>query len=561
MHPDVAQLLGDAAVPAKAAEQPPAGATAVASAGGVAYDGSSVTKGLDVWQPQLRSADADLLPEKYALDARSRDTMRNDAYVAGGAAVHKDNIVGSYYRLNARPKTKALWGSDDDVWEVEFQDEVETKFSLWAESPRCWPDAARMKTLTEIVRLAIGVYTAGGEVLAAAEWMPDDGRPFRSAVQMIDTDRLSTPYNYIGDKDVRKGVERDRYGRPVAYHIQAKHPNDYRTNFDFNDLITWKRVPAETRWGRQLILHVFEQMRPDQTRGVASMVTALTEMRMTKAFRKVELERAVVAATYAASIESDLPAGDAYAVMGGGENPAVDYMVDYMAAIDEYSGGAKNLHMNGVKIPVFAPGTHLKIQNPGANGPVGEKFEQSLLRHIAAALGLNYEQLSKDYTNTNYSSARASMAETWRSMQARKKLVADKTANFIYRLWMEEAVNYGTLESLKRRNVPNFYDGLNSEAYCSCEWIGAGQGLIEPLKETQADILALAAGLTTKEAVIARRTGADWRETAKQAAREMANDKALGLPSVYEKDTTDVQNSLSGGKSEKAARFDQGEEE
>lgn len=555
--PELLSLLDTASSPE--AVPPSAGAVAAASAGGVAYDGSSVTQGLDMWQPALRSADADLLPEKYALDARARDTMRNDAYVAGGAAVHKDNIVGSYYRLNARPKTKVLWGKNDDAWEQEFQDEVETKFALWAESMNCWPDAARMNTLTEIVRLAIGVYTAGGEVLASAEWMPKDGRPFRSAIQMIDTDRLSTPWNFIGNADIRKGVERDRYGAPVAYHIQTVHPNDYRGTLAAVDYSNWKRVPARKPWGRQLILHVFEQMRPDQSRGVASMVSALTEMRMTKAFRKVELERAVVAATYAASIESDLPPGDAYVTMGGDNNPSIDWMQSYLQAVSEYSGGAQNLHMNGAKIPIFAPGTHLKIQNPGANGPVGDKFEMSLLRHIAAALGVNYEQLSKDYTNTNYSSARASMAETWRSMQARKKLVADKTANFVYRLWMEEAINYGALETLKRRNVPNFYEALNSEAYCNCDWIGAGQGLIEPLKETQADILALAAGLTTKEAVIARRTGGDWREVSQQISRELDNDKKLGLPSVYEKDTTDVQNSLSGGKSEKALAFE-GEE-
>ena len=46
----------------------------------------------------------------------------------------------------------------------------------------------------------------------------------------------------------------------------------------------------------------------------------------------------------------------------------------------------------------------------GKGGPLGQEFEQSLLRYIAAALGVSYEQLSKDYSQTNYSSARAAMA-------------------------------------------------------------------------------------------------------------------------------------------------------
>ncbi len=552
MHPEIAELIGLTAAPIPAAvTAPPRDSASAGQPGGVSYDGSSVTENLALWQPQLRSADADLLPEKYALDARSRDMARNDAYVAGGAAVHKDNIVGAYYRLNARPQTKVLWGKEDEKWEAEFQEEVESKFTLWAESPSCWSDAARVNTLTEQVRLAIGVYTIGGEVLASAEWSPNDGRPFRTCVQMIDADRLSTPYDLVNLTEIRSGVERDRRGAPLAYHIRTTHPNDFDYRLTFLDAFKWKRVPARKPWGRQMILHVFEQMRPDQTRGVASMASALSEMRMMRAFRKVELERAVVAATYAASIESDMPAGDVYTGMGaGGENPAVAWMEDYLEAIGQYTSNAKNIHMNGAKIPVFAPGTHLKIQNPGAASPVGASFEQSLLRHIAASLGVGYEQLSKDYSQANYSSTRASMSETWRSMQARKKMVADKYANFVYRLWMEEIVNANGLESLKRRNVPNFYDGLNGEAYTACDWIGAGQGLIEPLKETQADILALKAGLTTKDTVIARRTGADWRAVSKQIARELANDKNLDLPSVYEQDTQDMENSLTASPQE-----------
>ena len=197
------------------------------------------------------------------------------------------------------------------------------------------------------------------------------------------------------------------------------------------------------------------------------------------------------------------------------------------------------------------PNTHLKLQNPGNASPVGDKFEQSLLRHIAASLGVSYEQLSRDYTQTNYSSARAAMGETWKHMLTRKKFVADTTASFIYRLWLEEAVNYNMLECLKRRNVPNFYAGMNAEAYSNCEWIGAGQGMIDPLKETQAQVLALKHGLTTKEVEIARRAGSDWRAVAKQIARERAVDKGLGNPSVYDLETTPQDNALSGSPQER----------
>lgn len=533
---------------------PPVPGLAASTGGGVAYDGSNVSESLGKWLPAIRSADADLIPEKSTLDGRARDTLRNDGYVAGGAAVHKDNIVGALYLLNAKPATKVLFGAEDETWEAEFQEEVETKFTLWAESPSNWADAGRKLTLTEIVRLAVGCFVAGGEVLATAEWMPKDGRPFRTAIQMVDTDRLGDPVTIDHRIRIKGGVEQDAYGAPIAYHIRKRHPGDIRlTTSDWLDVWKWQRVQARKPWGRQMVLHIFESTRPEQSRGVAAMVTALTEMRMTKAFRKTELERAVVAATYAASIESDLPAGDAYAAMGAGDtNPSMEWVNEYLDMVAQYSGGSKNLHMNGAKIPIFPVGTHLKIQNPGANGPVGDKFEMSLLRHIAAALKVGYAQLSKDYSQVNYSSQRAEMADTWRGMQAEKRSVADRTANFVYRLWMEEAIARGQLETMKRRNAPAFYEGLNADAYCACEWIGAGQGLIDPLKETQADALALKHHLTTLESVIARRHGGDWRKVLRQIAREKAAEENAGLVSVYDQqDSQNMENALSGTAQER----------
>lgn len=551
---DLSHLLGTTGgvslVP-DAVASPPAMA---AAGGGVAYDGSSIHDQLATWAPALRSADADMLYEKPRLDARVRDMQRNDAYVAGGAATHKDSIVGEQYRLNAKPNSKILFGTLDEKWETEAQEEIETRFGFWAESSMCWPDAQRVNTLTDLVRLAVGTHVGGGEVLATAEWN-DDGRPFASNMMMIDADRLSTPDNYTYERNlrIRSGVERNARGAPIAYHIRNEHPNDVLLNYGYFGLPTWKRVKRFNSWGRQQVLHIYESLRPDQTRGVASMVTALSEMRMLKHFRKTELQRAVIGATYAATMETDVP-GEAAAAMGAGqnsENPYVEAIMQMLRMQATYQDASRNLHMEGAKIPVLMPNTHLKIQNPGAQSPLGEQFEASLLRHIATSLGVSYEQLSKDYTKTNYSSARASMGEALRGMLPKKRLVADGTANFIYRLWMEEAINYADLECFKRRNMPSFYESQNADAYCAASWIGAGQGQIDPLKETQAAILKIKNGLSTQEIEIAKMSGGDWRQTKRQNKRERVMDEDLGNPSIYDDtNSQDMENSLTGTERE-----------
>lgn len=516
------------------------------TAGG-AYEGAERFKNLANWQPNIQAPNLEIVPEKPTMDARARDLSRNDGGIAGGIALFKDHIVGQQFILNAKPRSVVLFGREDEAWELAFAEEVEAKFTLWAEGHQHWPDAQRISGLTGLVRLALSSYALGGEVLAAAEWMPDDGRPYRTAMQMVDPDRLCNPNGNEWKPNVVGGVERDRRGAPIAYHILNQHPSDWTRRGSPLER-RWVRVMArKPNWGRANILHIFERQRPDQARGVSSLVSALSEIRMLQQFRRVELQRAVVAATYATSIESDMPAGDLWTAMGADEaNPALDYAADYLEGVRDYNESAKNLRMDGVKIPLLFPGSRLRVQSTGTSSPLGAEFETSMLRHIAAALGVSYEQLSRDFSKTNYSSGRAAMGETERHLASIKKTVADDTASFVYRLWLEEAINYGHIETLRRPNVPNFYDALNADAYTVCEWIGAGRGQVDELKETQAAGLRLRLGLSTHETEIARVGSSDWRTVLKQRVREKKAYEDAGLPSVFDTEPSAAENAATG---------------
>jgi lambda family phage portal protein len=496
--------------------------TDVAMVGGAFEGAARFDRSLAMWGPLLNSADHDILPEKDLLDARVRDMVRNDAYVQSATALHKDNIVGSMFMLNAKPETSVL--RLDEVWEQEFQEEVEAYFTLAAESPNNWFDAARTNTLTGMVRLAVGVYTAGGELLATAEWLnKDKSRPFSTAIQMIELERLSTPPEVFDlNGNVRGGIRFDNYGAPQSYFIRLAHPTDYDAGLAAN---TWREVARTKPWGRLQVIHIHEQSRIDQSRGVSEMVAALKEMKVTKKFRDITLQNAVVNATYAASIESDLPSEAVFAALGaGGRGNGIgesigDYGTQYLAAVAKYIGDNKSTYIDGVKIPHLFPGTKLQLRPAGTPGGVGQDFEKSLLRYIAANLGVSYEELSRDYSSTNYSSAKAAMASTGKFMSSRKRMVADRFASAVYRLWLEEAINNGRLSTMKYSKCPNWYEGMNADAYSQSEWIGANQGQIDELKETQAMVLRLKYKITTYAEEQAR-LGKKWRKTFQQAARE-----------------------------------------
>jgi lambda family phage portal protein len=483
------------------------------------------------WDPSMGSPDQIINTVKPMADARSQDMMQNDGYAAGGAALHRDNIVGARFLLNSRPNWRLLGVSEE--WAEEFQQVAEARFNTLSDSDRNWLDAAGRNNLSDLISLAVTGWFMTGEVLATAEWMKDvRRRPFKTAIQMISPARLENPDGYADSKYLRRGLVLDGYGKTTAYWIRKT----FRTEFNDPDSRQFVKVPAETYWGRKMVLHVAEQRMPSQSRGVADMVAVLKQMRMTKRFQEITLQSAVVNASYAAAIESDLPSAQVFEILGsqvaGGQGGMVEgfnaYLLNYLTQIQSYMKGAKNIAIDGAKIPHLPPGTKLNMQPLATPGGVGTGYEESLLRHVAAALGLSYEEFSRDYTKTNYSSARASMNNTWKGMQGKKRKVADKTANFIYGLWLEEEWNAGRLPVPAGKDLSWFYDPGVQDALATCRWIGAARGQIDETKETQAAILRIQNGLSTYEDENAA-LGRDYRETFSQLAREKKMLDTLGV--------------------------------
>lgn len=515
---------------------------------GGAFEGAArFDRQIASWNPALRSADADILPDKRLLDARARDLHRNDAYVQWGEQQHRDSIVGSFFMLNSKPATDVLELSES--WAEGFQREVETKFMLWAESPHCWPDAAGQLTFTEIIRLAVGIVVFGGEALMTAEWLPRPGREYRTAIQMVDTDRLSNPSELSSDPMVKGGIRHDRYGRRISYFIRTQHPSEYRMLFQTNPLL-WKEVPAKKPWGRQMVGFFRDARRVAQTRSVSELTAGLREVAITRKFRDVTLQNAVLNASYAATIESELPSEVVFQQLGSGSNSVGEaissYATSYMEQVLQYAGSAKNLQLDGARIPHLYPGTRLQLRPAGTPGGVGQDFETSMLRYVAALLGVSYEELSRDYTKTNYSSARAAMLGTWKFMQSRKRIIADKVANFIFRLWLEEAINNDRLDTFRAAQADTLYtDGHQNsmfDALSNADWIGAARGQIDELKETQAATLRIRYGLSTHEDELAR-LGKDWRKVYAQLEREQKEREARN---IVLQDDSNAMNAVSG---------------
>jgi len=115
----------------------------------------------------------------------------------------------------------------------------------------------------------------------------------------------------MDDATLSRGIARDFRGVPLGYFIQ----NAYPTELYNSDAYRWTYVPGMKPWGRRMVIHVADPLQPGQSRGISQFVAVLKEMRMTKKFRDVTLQNAVINASYAATIESELPSE----VVAGGD--------------------------------------------------------------------------------------------------------------------------------------------------------------------------------------------------------------------------------------------------
>lgn len=497
---------------------------APAAIGGGLEGAERTTRETALWSPAMGSPDQIINGAKPLADARGRDIATNDGYGQNAVSIYKDSVVGAVYRLSATPNWRVLarrFGpAFDEKWADEYQLVVENEFGLLAESSANWLDASRVTSFTGLVRLAVTSYVITGEVLATAEWIREADRPYSTALQMVSPARLSNKDGVADSPTLRRGVQKDARGRPVAYHIRSGYPGDWSDPNQWS----WKVVPAELPWGRRQVIHIIEQIEPSQTRGVSAMVSVLKHMRMTSKFSDIQLQQAVVNATYAGAIESDLPPQMIAEAMGA--STAADaasglrnYIGAYLESLLSYVGASQGIAIDGVKIPHLFPGTKLNIRPMGGANSVGADFEERQLRRIAAGLDVSYEELAKDFSKTSYSSARASIADSWKHMQAKKRFVADRFATEGYTLVLEEMFARGVVPLPRGRAREIFYEPLAKEAFCSCAWIGAGRGQIDETKETDAAIARIRSGLSTYEIECAR-LGLDYRDVFEQRARE-----------------------------------------
>jgi lambda family phage portal protein len=490
------------------------------------YDAASwQSQEMGDWLPWIRSPDSEINQFRDRMVARQRDLVRNDGLASGGITRILDNTVGASLKLSSMPDyaaLRALTGMKgfDAHWAVEFRRAAEALWRGYADDLGRYGDVSRQLTTSQQLRLALRHKLVDGDALMMAYWLPErigvGGARYATSWLVVDPDRLSNPFQAMDNRHMRGGVEIDDYGVPVAYHIRKAEQNDWYNAVEAN---TWERIEREDPDGWMRVVHDFERDRAGQNRGVGVFTSVLARFKMLSRYYGVELQAATIAATFGTYVKSPYDPGLVQDALSGD-----DELSQYQQLRLDWSNERPAM-LNGARIPTLAPGESIE-QVAAAHPHSGfSEFVQEMQRSFAAASGMSAEQISQDWSRTNYSSARAALLEAWKTLTRRSAEFKINTATPVYAGVLHEMMDRGDLPL--PLGAPSFLEART--AYAKCAWLGVARGWVDPVKEKQGAILGMDAGLSTLQRECAEQ-GLDYEEVIEQRAIEAQMFKEKGLP-------------------------------
>lgn len=309
-------------------------------------------------------------------------------------------------------------------------------------------DPSALMSITAMQRAAIRSWVISGEILGLHRVIGG-----RYAFQLLDPEQLDRSKNTnLGTSGtIVAGVERDSFGVIIAYWILPHSSGD---PFALN--------MQSFRFDAADVVHVFEYEFAGQVRGISPLVATFPVLNNASIAIEARLKQLQVSAMLTAILTSP----DGTDAFDGNPNPSLE-------------PGA---------IIRARPGEQVEVVN-GPQSPDFNAFIKVLYRQIAASVGVTYEDLIGDLEGVNYSSFRGGALTARRKAEAtRKVLLIEGVLDPVFSRWQ-------AIERLAGR----------VRAELDHSWIEPSWPEIDRLKEANADISLLKAGLKSRKEIIEAR--------------------------------------------------------
>ena len=473
------------------------------------YRGATKSRLTSHWTVSSGSADYDLLPDLPVLRERSRELIRNAPVAAGAVNTLVANPVGTGIRPQSTIDASRLGISDEQAAEVRRA--CERAWERWVPSA----DISRRLNFYDLQAVVMRSIILNGEAIVLPVRVERPGIPYAVSLELIEPDRVEAPGKNDapnGRLNRRSGIEMGKYGNPVAYWVRVAHPGD--GTFERRTKRTHRRLPAYDSEGQSLLYHLANLNRPGQTRGEPMLAPVLQTFKDLSSFNEATLVRERVSACFSMFVTRDDPVN---------------------AAINRSDETVSSQRLNEIEpgmVSYLSPGETISFGDPSGLSTSYEEFVVRHLKTIGGSLGLPLELLTKDFSQTNYSSARAALLEARRVFQRWQRNIIDHLCIPVYESVIEEA--------WLRGDIPQIRDFASvREELTRSRWVPPSYGWVDPAKEVAAASAAIEVGLSSL-AVEAAAQGRDWEQVLEQQAREKALRQELDIRVEREVGETDA---------------------
>jgi len=430
------------------------------------------------WMATKATVDQEIQNAIGPLRDRARQLERDNDYVRAALRTFEDNVIGEGIGFQAQ--TKMLRGG---ALNQDLNDKIEELWCEWTNKINC--DVKGESHFEDIERLVVRSLKRDGEVFVRKVRQSFGSSKVPLALEVIESDMLDEHYNVnpstVNSNYIRMGVEKNKWGRPVAYHFWSKHPSDVPYTTVNQKRI---RVPAED------IFHIYVIERAGQTRGVSHLASSMVRLHQVEGFEGATVIQQRAGASLMGIIETP-------------EGELVGDDVEGEQRIYDFEAGAIKMLNSGEKFVV-----------PSLPNTIGnfDPFMRAMLRSVGAGSGVSYESISKDYSQSNYSSTRQSLLDERTYFKIIQKWIIRNFHQALFNDWLETAYLFGAIE------LPNFM--AQKSNYLKVKWQPPRWQWIDPLKEVNAYKEAVRAGFMTQTEVV-NQSGGDIDELMTQRKREV----------------------------------------
>ena len=483
---------------------------------GYSYAGASSTKkALKGFVVESGSPAEDINANNYTLRQRSRMLYMSAPIATAALKRQRTNIVGAGLRLKSTIDRETLGMTKEQA--EAWQRKTQTEFALWAQRKQSC-DATGVNNFYGLQQLVALSWPMSGDVFALIKRAtPTPLMPYSLRLHVLEADRVRTPDTAQANgvqnnpfltalttaklpngNTIYDGVEVDKGGAVVAYHIANNYPNQFDAT-----CTEFARVEAYGKdTGLPNILHIMDTERPEQYRGVPYLAQAIEPLLQMRRYTEAEITAAVVQSFFTAFIKTEAGAYDMpFNEVGG------DGQIEASRDPNEYEMGPGAMN-------ILEPGEDVTFGSPTHPNTGFDVFMRALCEQVGAALEIPADLLLMAF-NSSYSASRAALLEAWKGFKMRREWLTDDFCRPVYEIWLTEAVARG------RISAPGFLtDPVIRQAYLGSEWIGPAQGQLDPTKEVQAAAMAVEQGFSTREAESVKLNGSEYVRNADKLAVE-----------------------------------------